>query len=104
MLKSSAAAFLVDKGNYRHFMAKEIHEQPEVVGHTLAHYLDMAAERVRLPTDVAVRLSHARSDFDFRVRHGLLRRTGRQILVRALCRACRSRSTSLPSSATASRR
>ena len=47
--KSSAAAFLVDKGNYRHFMAKEIHEQPEVVGHTLAHYLDMDAERVRLP-------------------------------------------------------
>jgi glucosamine--fructose-6-phosphate aminotransferase (isomerizing) len=30
-------------------MAKEIHEQPEVVGHTLAHYLDMSAERVRLP-------------------------------------------------------
>ena len=30
-------------------MAKEIHEQPEVVGHTLAHYLDMAAERVVLP-------------------------------------------------------
>ncbi|HEY7663781.1 MAG TPA: glutamine--fructose-6-phosphate transaminase (isomerizing) [Xanthobacteraceae bacterium] len=49
VLKSSAAAFLVDKGNYRHFMAKEIHEQPEVVGHTLAHYLDMAEERVRLP-------------------------------------------------------
>jgi glutamine---fructose-6-phosphate transaminase (isomerizing) len=24
-------------------MANEIHEQPEVVGHTLAHYLDMAA-------------------------------------------------------------
>ena len=52
VLKSSAAAFLVDKGNYRHFMAKEIHEQPEVVGHTLAHYLDMAAERVRLPADL----------------------------------------------------
>ena len=46
----SASAFLVDKGNHRHFMAKEIHEQPEVVGHTLAHYLDMAAERVRLPS------------------------------------------------------
>ena len=29
---SSAGAFLVDKGNHRHFMAKEIHEQPEVVG------------------------------------------------------------------------
>jgi glucosamine--fructose-6-phosphate aminotransferase (isomerizing) len=57
VLKSSAAAFLVDKGNYRHFMAKEIHEQPEVVGHTLAHYLDMAGERVRLPAPLP---------FDFR--------------------------------------
>jgi glutamine---fructose-6-phosphate transaminase (isomerizing) len=47
--KSNASAFLVDKGNHRHFMAKEIHEQPEVVGHTLAHYLDMTAERVRIP-------------------------------------------------------
>ena len=53
VIKSSAAAFLVDKGNYRHFMAKEIHEQPEVVGHTLAHYLDMTAERVRLPANLA---------------------------------------------------
>jgi glutamine---fructose-6-phosphate transaminase (isomerizing) len=53
VIKSSAAAFLADKGNYRHFMAKEIHEQPEVVGHTLAHYLDMAAERVRLPANLA---------------------------------------------------
>jgi glucosamine--fructose-6-phosphate aminotransferase (isomerizing) len=50
--KSSASAFLVDKGNHRHFMAKEIFEQPEVVGHTLAHYLDMAAERVSLPFEL----------------------------------------------------
>ena len=57
VLKSSASAFLVDKGNYRHFMAKEIHEQPEVVGHTLAHYIDMTAERVQLPVDLP---------FDFR--------------------------------------
>jgi glucosamine--fructose-6-phosphate aminotransferase (isomerizing) len=49
VLKSNASAFLVDKGNHRHFMAKEIHEQPEVVGHTLAHYIDMTAERIRLP-------------------------------------------------------
>ena len=40
--KSYASALLIDKGNHRHFMAKEIHEQPEVVGHTLAHYLDMS--------------------------------------------------------------
>ncbi|WP_456798951.1 glutamine--fructose-6-phosphate transaminase (isomerizing) [Bradyrhizobium sp. USDA 4473] len=47
--KSGASSLLVDKANYRHFMAKEIHEQPTVVGQTLAHYLDMAAERVVLP-------------------------------------------------------
>jgi len=48
-LKSRASVMLIDKGNHRHFMAKEIYEQPEVVGHTLAHYLDMVAERVALP-------------------------------------------------------
>ncbi|MCC7348787.1 MAG: glutamine--fructose-6-phosphate transaminase (isomerizing) [Variibacter sp.] len=50
--KAPASSFLVDKGNHRHFMAKEIHEQPEVVGHTLAHYVDMAAERIRLPVSL----------------------------------------------------
>ena len=49
VIKSTASAFMVDKGNHRHFMAKEIHEQPEVVGHTLAHYLDMVQEQVTLP-------------------------------------------------------
>jgi len=49
VLKSGASSFMVDKANYRHFMAKEIHEQPEVVGHTLARYVDMASERVSLP-------------------------------------------------------
>jgi glucosamine--fructose-6-phosphate aminotransferase (isomerizing) len=57
VLKSQASVLLIDKGNHRHFMAKEIHEQPEVVGHTLAHYLDMAAERVSLPMNLP---------FDFR--------------------------------------
>jgi glutamine---fructose-6-phosphate transaminase (isomerizing) len=49
VLKSQASVLLLDKGNHRHFMAKEIHEQPEVVGHTLANYIDMTAERVALP-------------------------------------------------------
>ena len=49
ILKSGASSFLVDKANYRHFMAKEIHEQPEVVGHTLARYVDIATEKVMLP-------------------------------------------------------
>ena len=57
VLKSQASVLLLDKGNHRHFMAKEIYEQPEVVGHTLAHYLDMVAERVELPMELP---------FDFR--------------------------------------
>lgn len=47
--KSVASALMVDKGNHRHFMAKEIHEQPEVVSHTLANMIDFAHKRVQLP-------------------------------------------------------
>jgi glucosamine--fructose-6-phosphate aminotransferase (isomerizing) len=46
---SQVSSNLVDKGNHRHFMAKEISEQPEVVGHTLAEYVDFAERRIRLP-------------------------------------------------------
>jgi glucosamine--fructose-6-phosphate aminotransferase (isomerizing) len=49
VVKSAISSQLVDKGNHKHFMAKEIHEQPEVVGHTLAHYIDMVGETVLLP-------------------------------------------------------
>ncbi|MGJ5179810.1 glutamine--fructose-6-phosphate transaminase (isomerizing) [Bradyrhizobium oligotrophicum] len=56
IVKHGPSTSLVDKANYRHFMAKEIHEQPEVVGHTLARYVDMGTERVMLP---------ARLPFDF---------------------------------------
>jgi glucosamine--fructose-6-phosphate aminotransferase (isomerizing) len=56
-LKSGASSLVVDKANFRHFMAKEIHEQPEVVGHTLARYVDMATERAVLPAELP---------FDFR--------------------------------------
>lgn len=50
--KSLASAYTIDKGNYRHFMAKEIHEQPEVVGRTIAHYTDLLAGAVALPFDL----------------------------------------------------
>jgi glucosamine--fructose-6-phosphate aminotransferase (isomerizing) len=46
---SVATSLLVDKGNHRHFMAKEIHEQPEVISHTLANYVDLAEGRVTMP-------------------------------------------------------
>ena len=51
---SAAGAYSVDKGNHRHFMMKEIHEQPEVVGRTLAHYLDMGQGVVALPDGCAI--------------------------------------------------
>jgi len=56
VIRSPAGGLLAEKGNYRHFMAKEIHEQPEVVGHTIAHYVDMGAQRLKpfaWPVDVA---------------------------------------------------
>ncbi|MCR9134460.1 MAG: glutamine--fructose-6-phosphate transaminase (isomerizing) [Alphaproteobacteria bacterium] len=37
----------VDKGNHKHFMEKEIYEQPEVISHTLAHYIDFSAATIR---------------------------------------------------------
>ncbi len=55
---SQASAMLVDKGNHRHFMAKEIAEQPEVIGHTLAEYVDFAERAIRLPEKLP---------FDFKV-------------------------------------
>ncbi|MBV8682334.1 MAG: glutamine--fructose-6-phosphate transaminase (isomerizing) [Caulobacteraceae bacterium] len=39
----SASAALVEKGNYRHFMEKEIHDQPDACQHTLSAYLDPIA-------------------------------------------------------------
>ena len=57
MQRSSSSALMVDKGNYRHFMLKEIYEQPEVISHTLSHYLDFATGKAfhepDLPFDFA---------------------------------------------------
>jgi len=46
---TSVGASLVDKGNHRHFMAKEIFEQPEVVAHTLNAYINSLNETAALP-------------------------------------------------------
>ena len=46
---SVASALTIDKGNHRHFMHKEIHEQPEVISHTLTNYIDMANHQVDFP-------------------------------------------------------
>ncbi|MCX2697406.1 glutamine--fructose-6-phosphate transaminase (isomerizing) [Ochrobactrum chromiisoli] len=45
--KSQTANMQVSKGNHRHFMQKEMFEQPEVISHTLANYLDFTTGTVR---------------------------------------------------------
>jgi glucosamine--fructose-6-phosphate aminotransferase (isomerizing) len=44
-----ASAALVEKGAYRHFMEKEIHEQPDSCQRTLSAYLDPVANTARAP-------------------------------------------------------
>lgn len=44
---ASTSMVLAEKGNHRHFMQKEIFEQPEVVGRTLAAYVDAVSGNVR---------------------------------------------------------
>jgi len=47
-----ASAALVEKGNYRHFMEKEIHDQPEGCQRTIAAYVDTLAGRTAVPGGV----------------------------------------------------
>ncbi|MGN6499427.1 MAG: glutamine--fructose-6-phosphate transaminase (isomerizing), partial [Tsuneonella sp.] len=49
MTTSGASAAAVEKGNYRHYMQKEIFEQPIVVAQTLRSYVHQADNRVALP-------------------------------------------------------
>ena len=44
-----ASASIVDKGRHKHFMAKEIFEQPEVISHTFAHYVNAHEATVKIP-------------------------------------------------------
>ncbi len=46
---SGATAAMIEKGNYNHFMQKEIFEQPTVVAQTLRSYLRPGEQRVALP-------------------------------------------------------
>ncbi|MEZ5789524.1 MAG: glutamine--fructose-6-phosphate transaminase (isomerizing) [Nitratireductor sp.] len=55
--QSIGSSLMVDKGNHRHFMQKEIYEQPEVISHTLSRYIDFVNDRAtgadNLPFDFA---------------------------------------------------
>jgi glucosamine--fructose-6-phosphate aminotransferase (isomerizing) len=50
IVESGASAAPVEKGNYRHYMQKEIFEQPIVVAQTLQSYVRPFEGRVALPT------------------------------------------------------
>ena len=49
---SMAAA---EKGNYRHFMLKEIYEQPETTSHTLTHYIDAFNHKVKTEEELGLK-------------------------------------------------
>ncbi|MYL98087.1 glutamine--fructose-6-phosphate transaminase (isomerizing) [Novosphingobium sp. FGD1] len=49
IVTSGASAVAIEKGNYRHFMQKEIFEQPTVVAQTLRSYLRQVDQSVALP-------------------------------------------------------
>ncbi|MEM1150856.1 MAG: glutamine--fructose-6-phosphate transaminase (isomerizing) [Pseudomonadota bacterium] len=50
---SAASAAMAEKGEYAHFMHKEIHEQAESVSRSLAPYLDSAADRLKSDATIA---------------------------------------------------
>jgi glucosamine--fructose-6-phosphate aminotransferase (isomerizing) len=43
------ASAIVEKGNYRHFMMKEIHDQPDACQHTLSAYIDPVTATAKSP-------------------------------------------------------
>lgn len=54
--QSGAAA---GKGAYKHFMLKEIYEQPAVIGDTLNSFINPATGKIHMPDDVLVALEKA---------------------------------------------
>jgi len=49
IVRSEMTGALVGKGNHRHFMEKEMFEQPGVVGETLSAYLPASTRRITFP-------------------------------------------------------
>jgi len=47
-----ASAVMMEKGNYRHFMEKEIHDQPEGCQRTISAYVDALTARAAMPGDI----------------------------------------------------
>jgi glutamine---fructose-6-phosphate transaminase (isomerizing) len=47
--ETTMSGALIGKGGYRHFMLKEIFEQPQVIGDTLANFFNPTAQTITMP-------------------------------------------------------
>lgn len=47
--KITGVAAMADKGNYEHFMLKEIYEQPQTIARALGHYIDKTNQSLKIP-------------------------------------------------------
>ena len=54
---TQTAMLLADRGSYRHFMAKEIHEQPSVITHTLGHYVDFVEKQIQVTPQLFIQIA-----------------------------------------------
>ena len=102
--ETALSGALIGKGNHRHFMHKEIYEQPAVDRrHAAGAIVNPATRSVALP-ELPFDFSDLAEAHDRRLRHVVTRRHGRRSTGSRGSRGCRSRSMSPRSSATATRR
>ena len=93
----------IGKGNFRHFMEKELHEHPAVIGDTL-HQMIRPGQPRGGAAGSGDRFRQRAAHHHERLRQRVLRRAGRPLVVRGDCSASRPTATSPASSATARRR
>lgn len=74
-------AFLLDKGNHRHFIEKKIYKRPKVVGRTLAHHVAPSWGVGHSARGFDLRRRPVFAALDHSLRHRLLRRPDRQVVV-----------------------
>ena len=57
--QTTLSGALTGKGKYRHFMLKEIHEQPEVISDTLNTFIRPNSGKITIPSDIMDALTNA---------------------------------------------
>ena len=86
----------IGKGNFRHFMEKELHEHPAVIGDTLHQMVSPGSRAVALPDDLGIDFRKVSRITMSACGSAYLRRAGRPLVVRGDCphpdrRRCRQR-------------